>query len=94
VEGKIMRTLILVTVVLLVLAACQAEQLDEPTTPVEKPGAAQSGTTAGEVQANDITIAYESFGSPQDETILLIAGTGQQLTGWPMALVEALVERG
>lgn len=89
-----MKKLILVTVTLFLLAACQPEQLDEPTVPVEEPGAAPSGATAGEVQANGITIACESFGSPEDESILLIAGTGQQLTGWPMTLVDALVSQG
>jgi hypothetical protein len=33
----------------------------------------------GQVQANGMTIAYESFGKPDRETILLIAGTGMQL---------------
>jgi pimeloyl-ACP methyl ester carboxylesterase len=50
--------------------------------------------TTGEVGANDITIAYESFGSVDDETILLIAGTGQQLVDWPLELVTELVKRG
>ncbi len=50
--------------------------------------------TAGEVQANGITIAYESFGPADRETILLIAGTGMQLTGWPIELIEELVQRG
>lgn len=51
-------------------------------------------TTAGEVEANGITIAYESFGSPDNETILFIAGSGMQLVGWPIELVEELVRRG
>jgi pimeloyl-ACP methyl ester carboxylesterase len=50
--------------------------------------------TAGQVQANGITIAYESFGATNSETILLIAGTGMQLVGWPIELVEELVARG
>ena len=45
------------------------------------------------VQANGITIAYQSFGPPDRETILLIAGTGMQLTGWPVQLCEELVKR-
>jgi pimeloyl-ACP methyl ester carboxylesterase len=44
--------------------------------------------------ANGITIAYESFGSPDRETVLLIAGAGMQLTGWPVELREELVRRG
>lgn len=59
-----------------------SEQLEAPT------------PTAGQVQANGITIAYESFGAPDRETILLIAGTGMQLVDWPVELVEALVQRG
>lgn len=61
------------------------------------PNSPQSTTltpTAGQVAANGITIAYESFGAPDDETILLIAGTGMQLVDWPMELVTALVQRG
>jgi pimeloyl-ACP methyl ester carboxylesterase len=50
--------------------------------------------TARQVQANGITIAYESFGSTDNETILLIAGTNMQLIGWPIELVEELVARG
>jgi pimeloyl-ACP methyl ester carboxylesterase len=48
----------------------------------------------GQAQANGITIAYESFGSPDRETVLLIAGTGMQLTGWPIELCQELVSRG
>jgi pimeloyl-ACP methyl ester carboxylesterase len=48
----------------------------------------------GQAEANGITLAYESFGPPDRETILWIAGTGQQLTSWPMELLEALVTRG
>ncbi len=48
----------------------------------------------GQVQANGITIAYESFGSKNDETILLIAGTNAQLTMWPVEFCNALVKRG
>jgi pimeloyl-ACP methyl ester carboxylesterase len=45
------------------------------------------------VQANEIAIAYQSFGSTDRETVLLIAGTGMQLTGWPVQLCEELVKR-
>ena len=45
-------------------------------------------------QANGITLAYESFGPQDAETILLIGGTGQQLIDWPIELVQALVQRG
>jgi pimeloyl-ACP methyl ester carboxylesterase len=46
------------------------------------------------VQANGITLEYESYGSARRETIVLIMGLGCQLTRWPMALCDTLVERG
>lgn len=46
------------------------------------------------VEANGITIAYESLGNPENETILLIAGTGMQLTTWPSELCDKLVQAG
>jgi pimeloyl-ACP methyl ester carboxylesterase len=48
----------------------------------------------GRVQANGVTIAYESFGPAGRETVLLIAGSAMQLTGWPVELCEELVQRG
>jgi len=51
-------------------------------------------TSKGKVQANGITIAYESFGPADRETVLLIMGTGGQLTAWPVELCEELVKRG
>jgi pimeloyl-ACP methyl ester carboxylesterase len=64
-----------------------------------EPTAASSGSepptpTTGEVEANGITIAYESYGSAEDEAILLIAGVGMPLAGWPIELVEELTNRG
>lgn len=87
-------TSVILVIPLLLLAACQQEQRGEPTAPLEAPVAGAPAPMAGEVEANGITIAYETYGSPEDETILLIAGTGQQLVGWPMSLVDALVEHG
>ncbi|GAB3748257.1 alpha/beta fold hydrolase [Spirosoma pomorum] len=49
---------------------------------------------SGQVKANGITIAYESFGPVNKPTILLIAGTNAQLTMWPVALCDDLVKRG
>lgn len=46
------------------------------------------------IKANDITIAYESFGNTDAETILLIHGTGSQLVDWPIELCQALANRG
>lgn len=48
----------------------------------------------GIIKTNNIEIAYESFGSINNETILLIQGTGVQLTGWPVELCEQLAEKG
>ena len=38
---------------------------------------------AGTVSANNIKIAFESFGNIEDEAIVMILGTGAQLTAWP-----------
>jgi len=51
-------------------------------------------TQTGQVRANGITIAYESFGPASNETILLISGTNAQLTMWPIDLCTQLVKRG
>lgn len=50
--------------------------------------------TLGKVNANGIEIVYESFGSEDDETMLLINGTGAQLIDWPKELIDDLVGRG
>jgi pimeloyl-ACP methyl ester carboxylesterase len=50
--------------------------------------------TAGKVQANGVTIAYESFGVTDREAILMIMGNGTQLTAWPVELCHELVNRG
>ena len=83
----------------LLLAACTATPATQPGIPVtgETPTSQAGGNPeAGQVQVNGITIAYESFGSPEAEreTILLIGGTGQQLVDWPLDLVNTLVEHG
>jgi pimeloyl-ACP methyl ester carboxylesterase len=48
----------------------------------------------GIAKANGINIAYECFGSPDCEAILLISGTGEQLIDWPFELIEELVQHG
>jgi pimeloyl-ACP methyl ester carboxylesterase len=48
----------------------------------------------GEVHANGISIAYESYGPSNRETILLIAGTAMQLIDWDQKFCEDLVDRG
>lgn len=82
----------------LVLVACAPIQTGREGLSITgigiNPIQAEADVQAGEVQANGITIAYEGFGSPDDETILLIGGTGQQLVDWPLKLVNGLVERG
>ena len=35
--------------------------------------------------AGDLTLCYETFGSPSDPTMLLIMGMGFQLVHWPDA---------
>jgi pimeloyl-ACP methyl ester carboxylesterase len=45
-------------------------------------------------KANGIEIAYDTFGDPQDPTLLLIMGLGCQLILWPEDFCEMLVERG
>lgn len=47
-----------------------------------------------QARANGIAIEYESFGSPDMPAVLLIMGTGGQLTMWPVELCELLVIRG
>ena len=59
-----------------------------------EPLAASTIHQTGQVQANGIIIAYESFGNADREAILLIAGTGMQLTDWPTEFCEELMKRG
>jgi pimeloyl-ACP methyl ester carboxylesterase len=90
---------LLLLFLLLIITACTAAPATKPGIPVtgDTPTSrAQGNPEVGQVQANGITIAYESFGFPdaERETILLIGGTGQQLVDWPLELVNALVGRG
>ncbi|WP_157963309.1 alpha/beta fold hydrolase [Algoriphagus litoralis] len=48
----------------------------------------------GILTSNGINIAYESFGNPEDETILLVQGTGVQLIGWPLEFCTLLADAG
>lgn len=50
--------------------------------------------TTGIAPSNGIEIAYETHGDPGDEPLLLVMGLGTQLLGWPIELVDALVDRG
>jgi pimeloyl-ACP methyl ester carboxylesterase len=44
--------------------------------------------------SNGIEIAYETFGDPEDPTVLLVMGLGAQLLAWPEPFCEGLVDRG
>ena len=46
------------------------------------------------VTANNIEMAYESYGDADAPTVLLIMGLGGQLTMWPDQLIEDLVAGG
>lgn len=54
----------------------------------------ESESYSGMVAVAELRIAYESFGTCDLETVLLIGGTGQQLIEWPMEFVQALQARG
>lgn len=58
------------------------------------PSSSADARFMGKVQANGISIAYESLGPTNRETVLLIMGTGGQLTQWPPELLTELVKRG
>jgi pimeloyl-ACP methyl ester carboxylesterase len=47
-----------------------------------------------EVQANGISITYDTFGSDQAPPLLLIMGLGAQMTRWSPAFCEAIAARG
>lgn len=53
-----------------------------------------AGVTVEYARHDGITIAYETFGSPDGEPILLIMGLGVQMVLWPDEFCEALAERG
>jgi pimeloyl-ACP methyl ester carboxylesterase len=69
------------------LLGCSSGRRSDPPAP-------KIAEQTGQVQANGITIAYESFGTTDRETVLLIMGNGAQLTAWPIELCEELVKRG
>ena len=47
-----------------------------------------------QIEANGLTIEYETHGDPAHEPLLLVMGLGAQLTLWPIEFVDALVARG
>jgi len=42
----------------------------------------------------DLDLCYETFGSADDPTLLLVMGLGTQMIGWPDGLCAALADRG
>ena len=46
------------------------------------------------LKANGIDLAYDSFGNPSDDVVLLISGLGTQMIRWTQAFCEALAARG
>ena len=47
-----------------------------------------------QVNANGLTLEYESLGSPADPAIILIMGLGAQLVRWPITFCQKLVDQG
>jgi pimeloyl-ACP methyl ester carboxylesterase len=45
-------------------------------------------------QVGDIELCYETFGDPEDPTILLIMGLGTQMVAWRVEFCEQLVAHG
>jgi pimeloyl-ACP methyl ester carboxylesterase len=44
--------------------------------------------------SGDVSLYYDSFGFPEDEPLLLVAGLGNQVLFWPEELCYGLVDRG
>lgn len=52
------------------------------------------GSQSGNVKSNGISIAYESFGNVNDQSIILIQGTGATLIHWPTEFCLKLASHG
>jgi pimeloyl-ACP methyl ester carboxylesterase len=65
-------------------------------TMTEKPRADEVRNGFAEAQAKDtrVRLAYEDWGDPAGEPVLLIMGLGAQLTFWPELFCEILVDAG
>ena len=48
----------------------------------------------GVADANGIKLAYEDLGNPDDPAVVLIMGFSAQLTQWPLAFCDRIVEQG
>lgn len=56
---------------------------------------ARSGSAKVRGGRDDVELAYETFGNPENQAVLLISGNGQQLVGWHKeSLVAPLVRSG
>ena len=44
--------------------------------------------------ANELRLAYDEFGLPEDPAIVLVMGLGTQMIAWPEPFCEALAENG
>ncbi len=47
-----------------------------------------------QIQANGLTLEYESYGPVSDPAVVLIRGLGTQMIFWPKELLDGLVARG
>jgi pimeloyl-ACP methyl ester carboxylesterase len=45
-------------------------------------------------KSNGVELEYETFGNPDDPTLLLVMGLGAQMTAWDEAFCQKLVEAG
>src|SRR5436190_20184806 len=44
--------------------------------------------------AGDVTLAYETFGSPDDPALVLVMGIATQMIAWPAELCQGLADAG
>src|SRR5579863_8776075 len=65
------------------LIACQTAAMDDA-----------AARAQGRVRANDIELAYETFGDPGAPPVVLIMGLAMQMIAWPDELCEGLARCG
>ena len=46
------------------------------------------------LMANDLRLAYDEFGTPNDPAIILIMGLGTQMIAWPETFCQGLADKG
>ena len=46
------------------------------------------------IKANGITIEYDTFGSPENDALLLVMGLGTQMIGWRPEFCQGLADQG